>query len=425
MVGAGVLGFPKKFGDAGWFVSPLILLCCGAASAEMGNAMVQALVLSEDRIRAGASFSFGRPEKYEDIVEAAFGRIGKLVASVCLNGFMLCMCGAFMILIGMSMEYITNVWLPYRAWVVVCTLVFLPLCLLKDMELISRLSAVGLIASAIYVLSIVEAGLAARFTGGTEAYEFRPWPKQGEEDSVILLLKKFSSTTSVFLLGFGFHVVVPTVRAEMEAPSEMPRAINWAVLLVGFVYFSVGFVGYYGWGDNVQGNVLDSMVNPDGTKMLAGRALALAVIANLIVTYPICMSCVSLAAESYCGGIYNVPLRIILLATTAAVALFCPTFLAILELLASTVGSMSLTLIPLCVFWKLALSSGKKPSMATTVKHFLIVITAIMAMVVGTWQSVEELAKAFQDQCMNPFSHFMQPMSGCSEGSKGIGWCTC
>merc|ERR1712062_702934 len=110
----------------------------------------------------------------------------------------------------------------------------------------------------------------------------------------------------------------------MEIPSEMPRAINWAVLVVGMVYSSVGLVGYYGWGDKVKGNVLENMVHADKTKMLAGRALALAITANLTVTYPIIMSCVSLAAESYCGKVYNVPLRIILLAMTAAVALFCP-----------------------------------------------------------------------------------------------------
>lgn len=306
----------------------------------------------------------------------------------------------------------------------VSTLLFLPLCLLKDMEFVSRLSAVGVIASAIYVLSMVEAGMAARFTASTEAPHFRPWPQKHDEDSVFLFVKKFSSTLSVFFLGFAFHVVVPTVRAEMAAPTEMPRAINRAVSVVALVYSSVGLVGYYGWGDEVKGNVLDSMVNADGSKMFAGRALALAIIANLTVTYPIVMSCVSIAAESYGGGVYNVPLRIILLATTSAVALFCPSFLAIITLQASTVCILSMTLIPLCVVWKLALSSGKTLSMATAVKHLLIVIMALPAVVVGTWVSIEELAEAVNDQCMNPFTHFMQPMS-CPEGSSGIVWCTC
>jgi len=344
-----------------------------------------------------------------------------VLASACLNTFMLCMCGAFMILIGMSMEYVTNMLLPYRAWVLLSTLLFVPLCLLKDMELISRMSAVGVIASVIYVLSIMAAGIAAKFSEG--AGEFRPWPVQGESDSVFVIIKKFSTTLSVFLLSFAYQLVVPTVRAEMEVPSDMPRAINRAVLVVAFVYFSVGLVGYYGWGDNVKGNVLESMVYVDGTKMLAGRALALAVVANLIVTYPIVMSCVSLAAESYCGGLYNAPLRIILLAITAAVALFCPSFLAILTLQASTVCTMSMTLIPLCVVWKLALSSGMKPSAATAVKHFIIIMMATMALIFGTWDSVEELDKAFQDPCMNPFRHFMQPISSCTEGVTG--WCTC
>jgi len=301
-------------------------------------------------------------------------------------------------------------------------LLFVPLCLLKDMALISRLSAVGVIASAIYVLSILEAGMQARLTACTEARDLRLWPKHSKEDPIVPILTNFCTTCSVFLLGFAYHIVVPTVRAEMEAPNQMPLAINRAVLLVASVYFSVGLVGYYGWGNDVAGNVLDSMVNPDGTKMLAGRALALAVMANLFVTYPIIMSCVSLAAESYCGGKYNATLRIILLAITAAIAMFCPSFLAILTLQASTVCTMSMTLIPLGVFWKLALSSGKKPSRVTAAKHLLIVIIALMAVAVGTWQSIEEMVEAFGNPCMNPFSHFMQPMMSCKQGTN---WCTC
>lgn len=53
------------------------------------------------------------------------------------------------------------------------------------------------------------------------------------------------------------------------------------------IYLLVGLGGYWGWGAGVAGNVLQSMCVGGceaGPRMLAGYVLALAVVANLVVT---------------------------------------------------------------------------------------------------------------------------------------------
>ena len=63
-------------------------------------------------------YSFGRyVVKYEDMAEVAFGKPGIYFASITVNSFLLFMSGAFLILIGSSLEFVTNAWLPYRHWV--------------------------------------------------------------------------------------------------------------------------------------------------------------------------------------------------------------------------------------------------------------------------------------------------------------------
>lgn len=55
--------------------------------------------------------------KYEDMAEVPFGKPGIYFASFMVNSFLLFLSGAYLILIGSSLEFVTNAWLPYRHWV--------------------------------------------------------------------------------------------------------------------------------------------------------------------------------------------------------------------------------------------------------------------------------------------------------------------
>jgi len=402
MVGCGVLGFPKVFGVAGWYVGPVILLASAFSGLEMGIATVEALVMCEERVEAGERYSFQRPEKYEDLFEVAYGRLGKDLASVTLNAFMLLVCGAFMILIGSSLQFLSDSLLPYRAWVLVMSVFFAGLCLLKDMQLISRLSMVGVLASLTYVVSIAQAGMEAGLSNRSKpGFAVRYFPDSSVDVGTVL---------SVMFMGFGYQLVTPTVRAEMAAPAEMPQAIQGSVSVVTFVYGAVGMVGYWGWGNDVSGNVLDSMVDADGERMFAGVVLSAAVIANLFVTLPILMNAVAVAAEGRCAGEYSPPLRLGLLTVAVVVGLFSPFFLQVLTLIGSTIGTIMLTFFPMMVYWKLVSLTGRHVPLLVYVKHGLVFLLGCVAMVFGTYDALADLHKAMQSPDANPFKNFWKPM---------------
>jgi amino acid permease len=168
MVGAGVLAFPGLFKKGGWVLAPIILMLSALAVIEIGLVLCECLVWVEQRARKyPQEYSFGsRPEKYEDLMEAAFGNAGKKLTFVLFNTLLLLICGAYMILIGTSVEYIVRAsWAPYRLCVLVMALVFGPLTLLDDMAVISKLSGIGVVASITYVVCIAAAGFSVKYDG--------------------------------------------------------------------------------------------------------------------------------------------------------------------------------------------------------------------------------------------------------------------
>lgn len=433
MVGAGILAFPSTFARGGWYLAPWLLVCSTAVTLEIGMLIDRICVMSEEKAASGARYSFGSCiEKYEDLGEAAFGLPGKRIVSLVANLFMLNICGAFMILVGSSMELLSVgfvdffvqygyggkwvgwVCLPFRFWVLVMSGAFAPLALLDDMSFISRLSFVGVIASFIYVIAIAEGGLSSSAGGASTAVEHQSYPKKFGDVGMVI---------SVMLLGFSCQTVLPTVRSEMLHPTQLHVAIKTSTITVLLVYMCAGMIGFYAWGDRVEGNVLLSMKNTRDAPLVAGMVLAFAVVANLLVTFPIIMQCVAKALESHLGGGFSLVGRLSLFACAMFVGFFCPYFLEFLGLVASVLGIVMGICIPLACYWKLrADGSGNEgaggrgpPSIQEYAKHGMILLFGAVALIYGTIDGVAGLVQKMQ----NPFSlsdrAFPLPTSWASE----------
>jgi len=414
MVGAGILGFPATFRKGGFCMSIVVLLLVAWSVVEVGNVMAKTLKMCEHLAAAGKRYTFGtRPEKYEDLCEAAFGHTGKRMVSVMVVYFTLMICGVFMILIGNSLEFVSDGWMPYRAWVLAIAVFFVPLTLVSDMSFISRLAAVGVAASVMYVVCIAKAGLSAgMFDGSPKHYKQMP---DAFDD--------LGSAVAVMLLGFSFQMTAPTVRAEMDQPDEFPRAVSGSVGIVSVIYLLCGALGYFGWGDGelgdpssgVKGNVLLSMKDMNGNNLFIGKLLACAVIANLCVTFPILMNCISLVVENAVAGGYSVGTRLALLACSVCVGLFCPFFLEIVGLLASVLGVATGVLIPLACYWKICRDNQELNERfgvdmkSEARKHSVILALGLGTMIIGTLSSGRDLLNAFEQPDANPFTNFWKP----------------
>jgi len=388
MIGAGIVGFPKTFSRGGWVLSPVLLLMCTWVVVEMGSIINATLKMCEEQAKKGFLFSFGvKPEKYEDMLEVPFGKVGKTAACICCNSFLLMVGGAFMILIGQSIEYIVCDKVAYRVCVLGISLVFAPLSLLNDMTWINRLSVLGVIASIMYVVAIAHAGLSAGGVGLKGDIQYGP-ETPGDIGKII----------SVMLLGFTYQMVAPTLRSEMQAPQEFPKALNWSIFLVAIVYMLAGVTGFYGWGAAVEGNVLKSMLH-DNKPIFAGYMLASAVIANLCVTFPIIMNVACVAFERIVigEGAYSKTLRLGLFGISFVVGFFCPYFLEFLGIVSALLGVTVGILMPMAAYWALLLekdSDTKESRYVEGAKHFFIAVIAAITLVNGSIAGIEDLFNA-------------------------------
>lgn len=392
IVGAGILGFPAIFAKGGWVCSCILLLLSAWIVIDVGKTMDDAIRIVEARLARNYIFNFTKVQRIEDLAEAAFGKIGQTLTFVLVNSYLLFVGSALMILIGISVNYLFAA-VPVRWAIIGAGAVFVPMSLLDNMSIIAKLSVVGVIASVTYAIAIGTAGLQNADQTNPQERVTSLEPQQVSDLGVVL---------AVMLLGFTYQLVAPTIRTDMEKPTEFPKAVQNAVVVVFLVYGLAGGLGYYGFGDEVKGTVLESMVNPDGSKMIAGIALAGAVIANLVVTFPLLLVCVYRGMEAAFFGSYSAVLRIFLCLLALATGLFLPFFLEILSLIGSVLGVAVGIFCPVVCYWSLALDETKSvegtPSptedIFRMVRHIIIILLGLIVLCVGTYGAVNDLIDA-------------------------------
>ncbi|KAL6291159.1 hypothetical protein ACE6H2_008669 [Prunus campanulata] len=64
------------------------------------------------------------------------------------------------------------------------------------------------------------------------------------------------TTIPILVTGFGFHVSVHPIRAELGKPSDMRSAARISLVISIIIYFSIGFSGYLLFGDLVMDDIL-------------------------------------------------------------------------------------------------------------------------------------------------------------------------
>lgn len=408
MVGAGVLSLPRLFAKVGWYVAPGILVLTAWMTKELGVLIAETLSMIEDITRDGSvQYSFGRrPQKYEDMFEVAFGKIGKSASSVLTNVYQLMICSAYVILVGASLQYITNEQIPYRAGVLLVSVLLVPMVLARRAEFIAKLSVIGVICVAFFGLTIVYGSLTA-FLWQEGVIEYSMLPEEPSEIGVVLAL---------MLFGYFFQTVTATVRSEMTKPEEMPQAISWAIFTVLAVYMVAGCMGYFCWGARVQSNVLQSMVDPrkPQNRYAAGMILSVSILVKCFVSFPIMLRVVVISAEASYGGAYSMPLRIGVLSVAISLGLFLPYFLEVLGVVSSLIGAPAGVILPVCCYWKIRkMHAAAFPSTAapSLVKHGVLLLGGFLALFFGTAKATNDLFLALSSKPGgNPFTHFFDPL---------------
>ncbi|KAL0290863.1 UNVERIFIED_CONTAM: Amino acid transporter AVT1A [Sesamum angustifolium] len=252
MVGVGLLSTPYTVQEAGW--SSLAILVLFAVICFYTAYLMKSCFESRDGIVT-----------YPDLGEAAFGRYGRLLISVQAFTFssqylrliftsLQSYCVELIILEG---DNLTGIFPGARLdWAgvqldslhflgIVAALVILPTVWLRNLRLISYLSAGGILATAVVVVCLV-------LIGTVDNVGFH---QSGE----IVKCKGVPLAIGVYGFCYGGHSVLPNIYQSMAGKTQFTKALLTCFVLCGVVYGGVAILGFLMFGQSTLSQITLNM----------------------------------------------------------------------------------------------------------------------------------------------------------------------
>lgn len=283
---------------------------------------------------------------YPDIGERAFGKIGRTVISVFMCTELYLVVTGFLILEGdnlhnlfpdLELEIADGLKLGGReSFVLIIALVILPSVWLDDLSILSYISATGVLASVVIVVSILCVG----------TFDGIGFHSKGD------LLNWSGIPTAVSLYGFCYcaHPVFPILYNSMKKKHQFSMVLLLCFLCSTFGYASMAIIGYLMYGSKVDSQITLNLP----TDRLSSKIAIYTTLVNPLSKYALMLEPVVNSTESWFPNYhknryFKILLRTGLVATQVIVALVVPFFGYLMSLVGAFLSiTASITLPCLC-----------------------------------------------------------------------------
>ncbi|PUZ47485.1 hypothetical protein GQ55_7G168700 [Panicum hallii var. hallii] len=369
--GVGLLSVPYALSEGGWL--SLALLAAVAAICWYTGLLLQRCMAADPAVRT-----------YPDIGERAFGRGGRLLVSAFMYAELYLVAIGFLILDGDNLAKLlpgASVSLGpatlagRRLFVVLVALAVAPTTWLRSLGVLAYVSATGVFASALIVLSVLWAAAVdgVGFSApGTTA------------------LRPTGLPTALGLYTFCYcgHAVFPTLYTSMKEKSRFPKMLAICFVLCTLNYGSMAVLGYLMYGDGVQSQVTLNLP----AARLSSRVAIFTTLINPLSKYALVVTPIATAVEDRIGPsgpAVPVAVRTLLVFSTVAVALAVPFFAYLMALVGSLLSVGACMLLP-CVCYVRVLGPPRRAAEAAAIVAILALGSLVV--VTGTYSSVVQIA---------------------------------
>ncbi|KAI3730991.1 hypothetical protein L1987_62173 [Smallanthus sonchifolius] len=187
-------------------------------------------------------------QTYPDIGEAAFGIIGRLVISIVLYVELYASCVEFIILESDNLSSLfPNAHLILGGYelssqylfAIMITLVVLPTVWLRDLSVLSYISAGGVLVTILLVIFLFWVGLVDNIGFRTES-------------TTILNLSTLPVTIGLYGYCYAGHAVLPNIYMSMAKKSQYPLVLLVCFTICTLLYAGVAILGYMMFGESTE-----------------------------------------------------------------------------------------------------------------------------------------------------------------------------
>ncbi|CDY18351.1 BnaA04g22360D, partial [Brassica napus] len=379
LCGVGILSTPYAAKEGGW-LGLGILFIYGLLSFYTGILLRYCLDSESDL------------ETYPDIGQAAFGTTGRIFVSIVLYLELYACCVEYIILESDNLSSLyPNAGLSIggfeldarHLFALLTTIAVLPTVWLRDLSLLSYISAGGVIASVLVVLSLFWIGLV---------------------DDVGIHSKGTTLNLSTLPVAIGLygycysgHAVFPNIYTSMANPNQYPSALLTCFTICTLMYAGVAFMGYTMFGEATESQFTLNLPQD----LVATKIAVWTTVVNPFTKYPfqenysaIILFYLALSLEELIPSRHNkshwyaIAIRTALVFSTLLVGLAIPFFGLVMSLIGSLLTMLVTLILPPACFLSIVRRKVTRTQMMLCV---LIIVVGAISSVIGSYSALSQI----------------------------------